>query len=371
MKILFICGSLEPGKDGVGDYTRRLGCALISQGISITVLALNDFYITEAQETEQDDEEVNIPVLRIPSIWTKVKRTAYAKHWVKQHNPEWLSLQFVPYSFHNKGLPFGLARQLKEIANPQVKWHIMFHELWLGLREKDSLKFRCIGSIQKSLVKSLVASIAFQAVHTHTKFYLNELNKLNLSPIYLPIFSNIPFVKKKGDVKVVASNFQKFVIFGTIHPKAPVVEFAEEIADYYKNENGIECGLVLVGNSGNQKDQWVHEFKQRNIRVSVLGELSSEDVSFALQDASFGITTNPVFVLEKSGTVAAMREHNLPILIVAEHTKPRQGIHIELDEDFLEYRLGNFSKLIEKRPYHSNSKGLNEISNQFFIDLKK
>jgi hypothetical protein len=24
IKILFICGSLEPGKDGVGDYTRRL-----------------------------------------------------------------------------------------------------------------------------------------------------------------------------------------------------------------------------------------------------------------------------------------------------------------------------------------------------------
>lgn len=24
MTILFLCGSLEPGRDGVGDYTRRL-----------------------------------------------------------------------------------------------------------------------------------------------------------------------------------------------------------------------------------------------------------------------------------------------------------------------------------------------------------
>ena len=33
MKIVFICGCLEPGKDGVGDYTRRLSAELIDHGV--------------------------------------------------------------------------------------------------------------------------------------------------------------------------------------------------------------------------------------------------------------------------------------------------------------------------------------------------
>ena len=32
MKITFICGSLNPGQDGVGDYTRRLAAQLALDG---------------------------------------------------------------------------------------------------------------------------------------------------------------------------------------------------------------------------------------------------------------------------------------------------------------------------------------------------
>jgi hypothetical protein len=32
MKLLFLRGSIEPGKDGVGDYTCRLCGALIAEG---------------------------------------------------------------------------------------------------------------------------------------------------------------------------------------------------------------------------------------------------------------------------------------------------------------------------------------------------
>ena len=41
MKLIFICGSLEPGRDGVGDYTRRLAGELIRQGHQIAIIALN------------------------------------------------------------------------------------------------------------------------------------------------------------------------------------------------------------------------------------------------------------------------------------------------------------------------------------------
>jgi hypothetical protein len=47
MKIIFLCGSLEPGCDGVGDYTRRLAGELIKQGHHIAAVALNDQYLQE------------------------------------------------------------------------------------------------------------------------------------------------------------------------------------------------------------------------------------------------------------------------------------------------------------------------------------
>src|SRR5690606_39818307 len=67
MNIAFICGSLEPGKDGVGDYTRRLAGELLRNGHNATIIAINDRYITQCWNGEQKDVEVNVRVLRLPS----------------------------------------------------------------------------------------------------------------------------------------------------------------------------------------------------------------------------------------------------------------------------------------------------------------
>ena len=42
MKLLFLCSSLEPGRDGVGDYTRRLAGECLRQGHEVRLLSLND-----------------------------------------------------------------------------------------------------------------------------------------------------------------------------------------------------------------------------------------------------------------------------------------------------------------------------------------
>ena len=42
MKFAFICGSLEPGRNGVGDYTRRLAGELAAQGHECLLVSLND-----------------------------------------------------------------------------------------------------------------------------------------------------------------------------------------------------------------------------------------------------------------------------------------------------------------------------------------
>lgn len=63
MDILFICGSVEPGKDGVGDYTRRLSGELIRIGHEVKILSLCDHqgtsFLTEFQEIEGTKVAVN------------------------------------------------------------------------------------------------------------------------------------------------------------------------------------------------------------------------------------------------------------------------------------------------------------------------
>jgi hypothetical protein len=49
--------------------------------------------------------------------------------------------------------------------------------------------------------------------------------------------------------------------------------------------------------------------------VSALGPLSDQAVSQVLQAADFGLATTPWLLREKSGSLAALREHGLPIVL--------------------------------------------------------
>src|SRR5690606_23208079 len=162
--------------------------------VSVGILAYNDKYILDKIEAFQESEGYDIPSLRLPCTLKNKIRCNEAKNWVDLHNPEWLSLKFVVYSFNSKGLPFGLSNQLKKIGSNR-KWHIMFHETWLGMKTRDSLDYLIIGEIQKLIVRFIKKRLNFNVVHTHTQFYLRELKKLNFQPLYLPIFSNIPIFK--------------------------------------------------------------------------------------------------------------------------------------------------------------------------------
>lgn len=370
MRIIFICGTLEPGKDGVGDYTRRLCAHIIKSGIQVGMLALNDKFANVSIEEKQYADNEAILCYRIPSTVKPKDKSTLAKSWIEQHNPEWLSLQFVPYAFHNKGLPFGLPKQLKHIGIGK-KWHIMFHELWLGLRSTDSIKFKSIGFLQKKIVKTLNRKLKFEVIHTHTKFYLQVLNYMNLNTKYLSIFSNIKFNKNSNVLQ--DDNSLVFIHFGTIHPNIPIHSFAEEISLYAKQNQNKKIKIVFLGRSGSELDMWVKVFEENQVLFEIKGELSDEEISLELQKANYGITTNPIFVLEKSGTVAAIREHNLPILVVSEDTNPNNGVEIDLQNDFFVYSKGNLSNFIfsNHKKKELNTTGVNQVSKQFLSDLLK
>ena len=104
---------LEPGKDGVGDYTRKLACVINNNGYKAKIIAINDRRLDEEEYTgTQTDEGTEIAVLRLSSKLSWDIRVQKAKAFVEAFDPGWISLQYVPFGFHIKGLPFALSTRL-------------------------------------------------------------------------------------------------------------------------------------------------------------------------------------------------------------------------------------------------------------------
>jgi hypothetical protein len=312
MKIIFLCGSLEPGKDGVGDYTRRLVAELIRQGHQCGIIAIMDKDVQETIKETQDCEHINIPVLRLPFKKGFVLNCQEAKHWLDIFNPEWISLQYVPFSFHHKGLPFGLDVAINNLVNDR-KLHIMFHELWVGIHKRASFKLQIWGLVQRVIIRSFIKNVSPFSIHTQAKLYQFQLKKIGTNAFLLPLFSNIEVTPCK--TRIEDFNKLSFVLFGTIHPGAPVEEFLGGVSKYaFKNNLMVE--IIFIGRSGRELQKWIEICQSKKIMIKVLGEQSSQKISEVLSNSDFGITTTPLLTAEKSGTVAAMYEHGLYVLCV-------------------------------------------------------
>src|SRR5262249_55454246 len=123
-------------------------------------------------------------------------RIAQARKWLDAFGPDWISLQFVPYAFHQKGLCFGLGKKLSAL-NGKASWHIMFHELWLGLEEKSPVKHRVTGVLQRSIIMDCLRRLSPRAVHTQTESHRIVLGREKITASILPLFGNIP--RANGD----------------------------------------------------------------------------------------------------------------------------------------------------------------------------
>ena len=197
MRIAFITSSLQPGLDGVGDYTRRLAGELIRQGHPSIAVSLNDSYISDTVLELQKIEGTTVSVLRLSGGASWGKRMIEARNRLDAFQPDWTSLQFVPFGFHRKGLCFGVGKRLAAM-NTKGSWHIMFHELWLGLGEKSSLRHRVLGGLQRLIILDLMRRLRPRLVHTQAEPYQKVLNREKIKASTLRLFGGIPHVTGDG-----------------------------------------------------------------------------------------------------------------------------------------------------------------------------
>jgi hypothetical protein len=374
LSVLFICGCLEPGHDGVGDYTRRLAGELIRKGNKSAIIALNDKYVQKIAKITQFDDKAEIPVFRVPDRLPWSKRMALMKGWIDVSGADWLSLQYVPFSFHPKGLNFGLAKNLASIGKGK-KWHIMFHEICVGMHVGAGAKLFIWGMIQKHLAGKLMTLLKPAVIHTHVTIYKKQLEEFGAKVQLLPLFSNIPVlfperISRKMEKRGTDLTSIDIVIFGGIQHGAPIRQLAAEAARYVK-EKGIALRLLIIGRSGAEQAHWVDEWKAAGLTAVQLGEQAQEKIAEILADTTFGIFTTPLVVAGKSGSVAAMREHGVSLLCASRKWEARGIMDGGNPYSLLQYEEGNLKELFEREVDFSDLPTLPKVTKQFIADLLK
>ena len=358
---MFVCSSLEPGRDGVGDYTRRLAGELIRQGHECRLLSLNEKVESRKLKEEnrneiqgaevsdqrsavrsqksdlrsptsgfaelQQSEGTSVECLRLPGSLGRPERAALARQWVGDFNPDWVSLQYVCYGFHPKGLTGRWNPVFAELGDAARHRHLMFHELWVG---PPPFHRRLIGWGQQCVIRDLHRRFRPSLVTTNLPAYQERLSGLGIMAKVLPLFGNVPLALRDdqhiaGLLQAAGSRLVQKprgavlngVFFGTVHPDFAVAPLKRWLVEL-QSRTGRSVLLSLIGRVGAAAEFLTKQLGgslPEDIEVVSLGEQPVEIISQALQFADFGINTGSPEYLGKSSTFAAMQEHGLPVVL--------------------------------------------------------
>ena len=321
MRILFLCGSLEPGRDGVGDYTRSLAGECARRGHACAIIALHDPGITR----ETGGSAGPVRLVRLPAGEAWAGRLGRAVDVLRDFAPDWVSWQFVAYGFHPRGVvPAALWRGAADLRGPRC--HVMLHELWIGLEDGSGWRARASGWPQRRGVLRLLARLRPDRLQTSNPSYQEALARAGFAAGVLGLFGNVPVPAGPA-----ASNgkFARWlpapagpaagsplvaVTFGTLHPQWRPVATVEWLLATSRRL-GRPPALIVIGRAGSHAAAILEPFRQRGVPTGLTGELDAAAVSQLLCAADFGIAPHPWALIGKSGAAAAMLEHGLPVLV--------------------------------------------------------
>ncbi len=318
MRIAFLCSSMEVGCNGVGDYTRLLAGELIRCGKECVIIALSDAWIYESRREVQASETAEIPMLRLSSSSSWEDRVKIAKDFLDAFDPDWVSLQFVPYGFHPKGLPFGLGRRLKKILSGR-RIHLMVHELWISDHKKPS--HYLVSFLQRIIIRRLVSRLSSDVVHTSIPLYVGRLQSLGIRAGQLELFGNIPTAESDAELPEPFAKLQNladhWILYFGAAPREPCLSQLVSGLREAVNVSKSRLGLVLISRGGDEKDRFLARLSAEEgllpLTIADCGFVPAKELSAVLSTCSLGVVRATPSLLGKSGTALAMLEHGLPI----------------------------------------------------------
>ena len=370
--ILFLCGSAEPGRDGVGDYTRRLGAALIRRGFRARVVATHDAGTESFREEIQVDDETPIAVQRIPFLTPESKRLEWLQSVVDQFAPDWVSLQFVPWSYSRSGIPHDFARTLGRLRT-DAPYQVMFHELWLRNRSGGDLKGRLTGILQRREILQLIRRLPAKVVHTHIPINRDELAGYGIAAKALPLFANIGVASSpNAAIGTKPAATYRVVFFSRMESPPPVQRVLQAVADWCRN-NLLRLEIVLLGGGKAKVSAAADDLKKAVPEAVILavGYLSPPDISSWLKTCDLAVSPIPRHSQGKSGTVAAFLEHHLPVIspVVRRDYEPffSPDLNSMVMDDFDPVAVAQAAQAFTTRPGLAES--LAKSADRFLADL--
>jgi hypothetical protein len=307
-------------------------------------IAANDRYVGAKQEhavSGSPQQLLESSFIRLPALEPWDQRFATMQSVVRRFDPEWISLQYVPHGLQVRGMPFAFLRRIGQMRSDRSV-HVLFHELWGGLENR--FRDRVIYSIQKYLLIGIYRKLRPRVVNVTNQTYQERLKSIGITSEVLPLFSNIPLTPQRDLVNRDERKWV-FVAFGTLRKGWDFERLLAQI-DLAREASGIkECRFVSVGRLGDHGQLLWEAMKQSDYKHFIfekLGELEEDDVSRVLHSADFGIAVSPLEIIAKSGAVAAMRDHGLPVVVtrfrpeVAASAASNQPGLILLDDRFQE-----------------------------------
>lgn len=309
MRITFICGSLNPGQDGVGDYTRRLAAQLVLDGHDCQLIAIND--VVDSEETTDRTQ-----IIRFKQLLSSPEKSQQAQQLIAQWNPDWISLQFVCFSFHPKGFIHRLTPFIQHCRGT-AKLNIMFHELWVGEQPSLPFKHKVMGLIQRQQILKALKCWKPHVLHTSNRLYQFVLECHGYHAHILPIFGNIPVTDQQASADTSRRSDERTVLFPfSQRHDWNVVETMERLAALAQ-ESDVSLKIVQIGHlrSGQQHWSYIQDFAHKqHWTCELLGERDEQTVSQAMLSADIGISSAHIHLANKSGAAVAMREHGLPVI---------------------------------------------------------
>ena len=302
VKILFLVGSLEPGRDGVGDYSRTLATECARVGHEPCLLSLNDPWVERPQSEPA--------LLRLATKMSWSDRVRAARAFLTASRAEIVSLHFVPYSFHRAGLNFALPQILGVIIG-RTRVQVMFHELWIGAQIGASLQAKTLGFCQRKIIQATVKTLACRIVHASNSVYVQLLARHGIDATQLPLFGSVPIIAPEKLPRR-NSNILRLGMFGSIHPEWSPDEMLGRL-----RQLGKQVQLSHIGRIGPWASVWRDLTERYGLEVELrrLGERSPEEISRFLSSLDFGVATTPLSLIGKSASVAAMLDHGLPVIV--------------------------------------------------------
>ncbi|MEN7549787.1 glycosyltransferase family 4 protein [Rapidithrix thailandica] len=313
MKIAFISNHLPPTVDGVGDYVYHLGQEFVQNGHEVSVLckALPEI------EAHFQRNSSGIQVYPIVKSWDFSAISTLLKT-LKEIRPDWVLLQYVPYSFNYFGVPYWMLALMVTLKWKRYKVGITFHEIAIRIAFSKP-KYLPISLSQRLIAygMSLLSDVDITSVNRYIRM-LRLPFKTDARKV--PIGSNVFPGKEENTPKgIVNKDYFLLCSFGSNPRKNELLlGVLQELI-----REGVPAKLLLLGKlkpEVKSRFETLAQEKQVSEYLELTGYLPGEQLFEKLQTADVFLLMEDVNskgwggISTKSGSLSAAYLAGLPII---------------------------------------------------------